>query len=256
MILQQKIDYSISLIRKTESLALKYKDFGYHVAFSGGKDSQVIYELCKMEGVKFKAFFYKTSVDPIELLSFIRSNYPDVEWIRPKMTMFQLIIKKKSLPTMNQRFCCEVLKERNGLNSVVVTGIRKAESAKRANRKMFEQSCKIGMDKNLLNPIIYWSDRDVYEFLSECKIQLCVLYQTQKRIGCIGCPMNHKMQKKDFNKRPGFRKAYAHSVQKLMDIGKYKDFENADDVMDWWVSGLSQKIYMANKLQYKIDYNE
>ena len=76
-------------------MALSYSDEGFHLAFSGGKDSQVIYELAKMAGVKFKAYFYKTSVDPKELLTFIRENYQDVKWLRPKMTMFQLIIKNQ-----------------------------------------------------------------------------------------------------------------------------------------------------------------
>ncbi|MBA7538770.1 hypothetical protein ES705_31047 [subsurface metagenome] len=89
----KKIEDSIRTIQKTEKLALSYNSFGFHLAFSGGKDSQVVYELCKMAGVKFKAFFYKTSVDPKELLSFIRNKYPDVEWIKPKMTMYQLILK-------------------------------------------------------------------------------------------------------------------------------------------------------------------
>lgn len=249
-----KIEASILSIQKAEKLALLYNDFGFHVAFSGGKDSQVIYELCKMAGVKFKAFFYKTSVDPRELLSFIRNNYPDVEWIRPKMTMFQLIIKKKSLPQMNRRFCCEVLKERNGLNSEVITGIRKAESSRRAKRSEFEQSCKIGKDKNLLNPIIEWSDTDVYKFLADRKIPICKLYETKKRIGCVGCPMNHKEQRLDFKQYPNFMKAYKSSIQNLIEIGKYKAFNNSDDVIEWWISGLSQRVYLANKQQTKIDF--
>jgi predicted phosphoadenosine phosphosulfate sulfurtransferase len=54
-----KIRHSIELLRNSEELALKYNDFGFHLAFSGGKDSQVVYELAKMAGVKFKAFFYR-----------------------------------------------------------------------------------------------------------------------------------------------------------------------------------------------------
>ncbi|WP_236252609.1 phosphoadenosine phosphosulfate reductase domain-containing protein [Odoribacter splanchnicus] len=75
------------MLQKMETVALRYSPNGFHVAFSGGKDSQVIYELCKMAGVKFKAFFYKTSVDPPELLKFIRSDYPDVIWLKPEKTM-------------------------------------------------------------------------------------------------------------------------------------------------------------------------
>jgi len=110
MSLQDKINHSISVIQKMEKSALVYSDEGYHLAFSGRKDSQVIYELAKMAGVKFQGYFYKTSVDPKELLIFIRQNYPDVIWLKPKMTMFQLIEKKKSLPTRIGRFCCEYLK--------------------------------------------------------------------------------------------------------------------------------------------------
>ena len=94
-VLENKISESINLLRKMEKIALKYSPDGFHVAFSGGKDSQVIYELCKMAGVKFKAYFYKTSVDPPELLKFIRSDYPDVIWLKPEKTMFQLILQKK-----------------------------------------------------------------------------------------------------------------------------------------------------------------
>ena len=85
-ILNDKILKAIHMLQKMETVALRYSPNGFHVAFSGGKDSQVIYELCKMAGVKFKAFFYKTSVDPPELLKFIRSDYPDVIWLKPEKT--------------------------------------------------------------------------------------------------------------------------------------------------------------------------
>jgi phosphoadenosine phosphosulfate reductase len=245
-----KIQHSIQVIQNTEQLALKYNNFGFHVAFSGGKDSQVIYELCKMADVKFKAFFYKTSVDPKELLSFIRNNYPETEWIRPKLTMFQLIQKKGMLPLRQCRFCCEYLKEGQGLNSVVITGLTKAESAKRKKRKSFEQSCKVGKDKNLLNPILEWTKAEVYQFLRERNIKICSLYETQERIGCIGCPMSPRTMRRDFKNNPNVKKAYINTVQKLMDEqGKYSQFESACDVVNWWSSGLSRAVYLANKKQ-------
>ena len=251
--LEIKISKSIELIQKAERIALNYNDFGFHVAFSGGKDSQVIYELCKMAGVKFQAFFYKTSVDSVELLSFIRSNYPMVEWIRPKKTMFQLIEEKGMLPLRQARYCCEVLKERNGLNSVVLTGLTKAESFKRRKRQEFETSCKNGNDKILINPILDWTKQDVYNFLEYRNIRLCKLYKFQDRIGCIGCPMSPKTMRRDFRNMPNFKRAYINSVQKLIDQkGKYSQFDNAEDVINWWSSGLSRAVYLANKLQYKL----
>lgn len=247
------INDSIQVIRDAEKIALKYKDFGFHVAFSGGKDSQVIYELCRIAGVKFKAFFYKTSVDPKELLSFIRNNYPDVEWIRPKLTMYQLILKKGMLPLRQARYCCEYLKEHNGVNSVVITGITSAESIKRRKRKIFESFCKKGDDKILLNPIISWSKQDVFRFLRESNIEICSLYDHQSRIGCIGCPMSPKGMRRDFEKWPNFKKAYVNTVDKLIkEQGKYSEFEDAEDVVNWWMSGLSRAKYMGNKRQFKL----
>jgi len=242
-----KIDYSISVIQKAESLALKYQEFGFHVAFSGGKDSQVILELCKMAEVNHKAFFYKTSVDPPELLSHIRNNYPDVEWIRPKMTMFQLIEKKGMLPLRQCRFCCEYLKERNGLNAVVITGITRAESPRRAKRQEFESSCKVGADKNLLNPILDWTTRDVIGFLKSRNIEMCSLYKVQPRIGCVGCAISPRSMRLDFQRLPNFRKAYVFTVRKLMERGKYPEFDSADDVIDWWISGQNRDSWLAMK---------
>lgn len=57
---------------------------GYYVAFSGGKDSQCVYHLCQMAGVKFDAHYNVTSVDPPELIRFIKKNYPDVKWDYPR----------------------------------------------------------------------------------------------------------------------------------------------------------------------------
>ena len=62
--MMDKIDYSINLLKIYENRALEMQDYGFHLAFSGGKDSQVIHELAKMSGVKHKAFFNKTSIDP------------------------------------------------------------------------------------------------------------------------------------------------------------------------------------------------
>lgn len=133
-----KIDKSIELIRKAEPLALQYRDYGFHLAFSGGKDSQVLYELTKMAGVKFKAVMNLTTIDPPEVMRFVRENYPDVEFCRPEMNFYDLIVKKQCLPRMHARYCCQYLKEGSGENSVVLLGVRKQESNKRARRNEIE----------------------------------------------------------------------------------------------------------------------
>lgn len=253
--LEIKIATSIELIKKYEKLALKYSSNGFHVAFSGGKDSQVIYELCKMAEVKFKAYFYKTSVDPPELLTFIKSNYPEVIWLKPEKTMFQLILQKKMLPLRNRRYCCDVIKERRGLNELVIIGVRKEESARRMKWKDFSSECKLGGEKPLLSPILEWTKEDVFNFLIIRNINICSLYERMNRIGCIGCPMNCKSQRKELEMFPLHKRAYINTIEKLrVQHGRYLDLDNAEDVINWWCSGISKKKYLANKKQLKIKF--
>lgn len=110
---------------------------GYYVAFSGGKDSQCIYHLCQMAGVKFDAHYNVTSVDPPELVQFIKRQYPDVIFDIPRyangerITMWNLIPREGLPPTWKQRYCCKALKEASGEGRIIVTGVRWAESARR-----------------------------------------------------------------------------------------------------------------------------
>lgn len=114
---------------------------GYYVAFSGGKDSQCIYHLCEMAGVKFDAHYSVTSVDPPELVRFIKDHYQNVKREIPHdkdgkpITMWNLIPKKGMPPTRLVRYCCAELKESSGKGRVTVTGVRWAESANRKNNQ-------------------------------------------------------------------------------------------------------------------------
>lgn len=110
---------------------------GYYLAFSGGKDSQCIYHLAKMAGVKFDAHYRITSVDPPELVRFIKTQYPDVALDYPRdadgnvITMWNLIPKQTIPPTRKARYCCDKLKESGGKGRLTVTGVRWAESPAR-----------------------------------------------------------------------------------------------------------------------------
>lgn len=79
-----------------------------------------------------------TSVDPPEVIRFVKKQYPDVELIKPKDSIFNIAVKKKILPTMRVRWCCEEYKETAGAGKVTLIGIRKAESSRRAKRNEVE----------------------------------------------------------------------------------------------------------------------
>lgn len=242
---------------------------GYYLAFSGGKDSCVIKALADMAGVKYDAHYNITSVDPPELVRFVKEQHPDVSRDYPRdkdgkvITMWNLIPTKSLPPTRLVRYCCASLKESQGTGRFVVTGVRKAESAKRSHRggievadtqsgkheiydvdNMDEQmmhTCQLKR-KRILNPIIDWTEEDVWEFIHEYDVPYCSLYdEGKKRLGCIACPMQGgDGQLADLERYPKYRQNYLRAFDRMMKNAEangkvYDTWHNADDVMKWWI---------------------
>ena len=137
--LRKKMFHSVELLQKAEKIALNYDaENGYHLAFSGGKDSQALFHMTQLAGVKFCGHMNLTSVDPPEVIRFVKKNYPEVELIKPGKSIFQHAIEKQILPTMRVRWCCAEYKETAGAGKVTLIGIRKAESSRRAKRNEVE----------------------------------------------------------------------------------------------------------------------
>ena len=72
--LERKISNAIGLLKAHEP------PDGYYLAYSGGKDSGFILELAKMAGVKFEAWYNCVTIDPPELIHFIKRKHPEVKW--------------------------------------------------------------------------------------------------------------------------------------------------------------------------------
>lgn len=224
---------------------------GYYGAFSGGKDSQVLYHVAQLAGVKVDWHFHLTSVDPPQLLRFIRRNYPDVVWDRPTHTMFQLILQEKMLPTRLARFCCAALKEHGGAGRVVLAGVRAQESRKRATYRMVTPCQKT--HKTLVYPLLDWTAQNVWCFLQAQGKAHCELYDYPykfKRIGCIGCPMRGKKLWRDFRFFPNHRRAYLNTIDRLRAQGLFHDFASSEAVFTWWVNGKSKQQYFEQQRQY------
>lgn len=259
---------------------------GYYLCFSGGKDSVVIKALADMAGVKYDAHYRVTSVDPPELVRFIKKEYPEVEWDYPRdkngnrISMWTLIPQKKMPPTRIMRYCCAVLKESGSKGRLKITGVRWAESNRRKkshgevtimgkklkqvaeqeyshiaykvtpqgglalpldnreNAQMVEQCYRTR--ETTVNPIIDWTDAEVWEFIHEYNIPYCELYdQGYKRLGCIGCPLaGTKLQKQEFEHYPKYKNLYLLAFDRLVEVlqgdGRCK-WQNGQDAMDWWL---------------------
>jgi len=263
--IEKKIKGAVELLKMCESAALTMNPAGYYLAFSGGKDSLVIYHLAKMAGVRFEAHYHLTTVEPPELVHFIRRNYPDVMIDYPPITMWNLIIKKQLPPYRSARYCCSVLKETGGEGRFVITGVRWQESRKRESRGAVEvlgsrkpdlilnndneesrriiENCQL-KGKRLVNPIVSWTENEVWLFIYSQKIAYCELYDCGfRRLGCIGWPLaSGKNREWEFKRYPKFREAYIRTFDRMVearrDAGKSDgNWNSGEAVFNWWMYG-------------------
>ena len=84
-----------------------------------------------------------------------------------------------------------------------------------ATRRVVEQCFRT--NKVLVNPIIDWTDGDVWDFLHAYGCEGNPLYQTGfGRIGCIGCPMADKHRYVEFALYPKYREAYVRAFDEML----------------------------------------
>lgn len=194
-------------------------------------------------------------------------------------TMWNLIVHKHMPPTRLVRYCCSELKEQGGKGRMIVTGVRWAESTSRKNNAdliriigkpkttqkkadEFNADYKITKQGGLimgndndesrklvefcykntstaLNPIIDWSDSDVWDFLHYYGCKSNPLYQCGgKRIGCIGCPMAGKREReRKFELYPKYKLNYIKAFDRMLkNMESHGTWHTGQDVFDWWMS--------------------
>lgn len=268
--LQAKVDYSIERLQKGEKLALMMQpDFGYYLAFSGGKDSQCVLELAKMAGVRFKAVYNVTTNDPAENIRFIKQHYPEVMFDVPKTSYFKMI-EKYGLPMMSRRWCCRMFKESKGAKCVMLTGVRAEESFKRSRQAEFMRKskrkevrgprdldkmsdnnfqCVGGRDKFTLLPIFNWTDADVWQFIYERGLPVNPCYESTNRVGCVYCPFSDKGKiEKHIKTHPKQYEVLQKHLQIYLDKKPdERPFPVAKDCLDWWITKQSIKTYKRKK---------
>ncbi len=227
-------DMAIDRLREFEQDALDKHSDGYYVAYSGGKDSDVVLDLVRRSGVQYTAHHHLTTCDPPELVRHVKKQ-ADVIIERPELTMWQLIRKKKMPPRRNARYCCEALKEGGGKNRMVVTGVRWGESARRSRRKMLE-TCYRQKSKRFLNIIIEWTTTEVWQHIRDRHIEYCKIYDEGfKRLGCVLCPMTRDVEQQ-MQRWPRIAKAWEKAIKATFQPDKAGFiFKTAEEYWQWWL---------------------
>ncbi len=251
--LPEKVQKAIGNFRLYEKEALRRDPAnGYYLCDSYGKDSGVILDLAKRSGVRFVAHHNLTTLDPPELIRFGRKHHPDTIEHRPDVPMLQRLAETKTtLPTRRGRWCCAEYKEGGGHGLVKVFGVRAAESARRASQWRVWTPHRVS-DAFILNPILYWTDDDVWRYTRERGLPYCGLYDDgKKRLGCIGCPMTGKGRYDDFARWPRYEAAWRRAVRRFWerthdlprnDGGEryWARFRTWRELWAWWLEELPE----------------
>ncbi len=277
--MSDKEQKSIQRIKMASEMSLHHYGKPLVCTYSGGKDSDVMLELFRRSGVPFEVHNSHTTADAPQTVRHIRETFRRLElagipceiqiptYKGERTSMWKLIVQKLMPPTQLVRYCCQVLKENGVRNRYIATGVRWAESTKRKSRGEFEKIGKtrkdaenfdmamlmndnsrsrrmteLCMQKNsmVVNPIIDWTDTEIWEFVRSENICVCELYDCgYNRVGCIGCPMAGKKRYREFADFPAYKKLYLHAFERMLEErvrrGKESTWSSAEEVFLWWM---------------------
>lgn len=251
---------AIERLQKASEISLRMFELPLLLAYSGGKDSDVVLRLAANSGIPFEVLHNLTTADAPQTIYHVRKVFHELElagikcniekpvYKGQRTSMWNLIPQKLMPPTRVVRYCCAILKERGGTGRFLSTGVRWDESPARKNnrgtmevvhrdkekrliltddndaaRRTFE-TCKI-KGKRVVNPIVEWKSDDVLGYIQDQCIELNPLYGCGfSRVGCIGCPMAGTAGRQfEFNMFPIYKQNYIRAFDRMLEERKRRE---------------------------------
>ena len=215
----------------------------YYGAFSGGKDSCCIKELARMAEVPVEWHYHVTTIDPPELVRFIRAEHPDVIFDRPAHgNLLRRAVEIGVIPSRRSRWCCREYKETSDTGGrPLIVGVRAAESRARAERwtACVQQHDRTG--GTVVLPVRLWGDDDVWQFVRWSGIRCCSLYDEGfSRMGCVGCPLaSPAARRREFRRWPRYEQAWRRTFERIWQTrcAESSLFGSPVEWFEWWNDG-------------------
>ena len=103
------------------------------------------------------------------------------------------------------------------------------------SRRLVEQCYRT--TSTMVNPIVDWTDEDVWQFLKHYGCNSNPLYECgYRRIGCVGCPMAAKYRYFEFVRYPKYKANYIRAFDRmLLNMNEHKSWKTGKDVFKWWM---------------------
>jgi phosphoadenosine phosphosulfate reductase len=230
----------------------------FDVFFSSGKDSIVMNKIFELADVNFHRIFYDIPLVHHSFREFVKENYPNTIFLKPKTPLKELCLLKKAMPTRIMRFCCEYMKEYYNSPLYSCLGVRKEESFSRKKRSFFELSYnyRFKFFQARINIIVNWSNVDIMTFINDYNILLPDWYLQYKRQGCLGCPMSYSRRKELLVDFPEYYNHWYYAGRHLFNNcpSIRKKFNSIENLMEWWLSDLSIDNYFLFKKQGSLEF--
>ncbi len=107
------------------------------------------------------------------------------------------------------------------------------------SRKIIEH-CRL-KGKAVCNPIIAFTEKEVWEILKDLKVETNPLYRMgYDRVGCVGCPVAGKCtRKQEFADFPKYKDMYIRAFDRMLEVrkqrGKDTQWKKGEEVFLWWM---------------------
>jgi len=220
------------------------------VSISGGKDSLVALDLSIRAGLD-RAVFCDTTIEfreTVEYIKFLKDFYGiKIDIVRAPKDFFE-IVQKVGFPSRRRRWCCDVFKFaplakyalENNIDAFI-TGLRKDESVFRSSYITIDRNPLVPVRQ--LNPILEWSERDVWNYIKKYALPINPLYKYFKRLGCWCCPFKTKEEWEKIKRY--FPELYNKLKKELLRYAEklgIKDQEKFVDKFGWtsWASPIDK----------------